>query len=383
MRVAVIGGRPPVDFRKIVAPAARGYPWPVQIISIQYLRAIAALMVVLFHLHPQLERMGVRAWPGEWLSSGVDIFFVVSGFIMWWTTCTGDVSPGDFMRRRIHRVVPVYWALSAVYVAVLLVAPRLMQSGVLELPHAVASFFFIPVLHPVTGYMMPLVTPGWTLNYEMFFYGIFALGLFLPRAHRLAFVSLAMVLLVLLGQLVDPQSRVADFYTSTLLLEFLFGVWLGVLFEAGRVLPPRALPLAALVAVVALVGLQRFATSETRFLFMGLPAMAVVFVAVSWERWRPVRGLPVALLLGNASYSIYLVHQLALSATAQAWRRAFDGPPWLVGSSFALAGVAVSVGLGLACHRLVEQPLGRLTRPLVARPAAAPQALPQPHPGSG
>ena len=355
----------------------------MQIISIQYLRAIAALMVVLFHLQPQLERMGIRGWPGEWLSAGVDIFFVVSGFIMWWTTRAGDVSPGEFMRRRIHRVVPIYWALSAVYVAVLLLAPRLMQSGQLELPHAVASFLFIPAVHPVTGYMMPLVTPGWTLNYEMFFYGIFALGLFLPRAHRLAFVSLAMLLLVLLGQVVDPQSRVADFYTSTLLLEFLFGVWLGVLFESGRVLPPRVLPLAAVLSVAALVGLQRFAVSETRFIFMGLPAAAVVFVAISWERWRPVRVLPVALLLGNASYSIYLVHQLALSATGQAWRRMVDGPLWLVGSGFALVGVAVSVLLGIVCHRLLEQPLGRLTLPLAVRSAVPSGNLPRPHSGRG
>lgn len=114
---------------------------------------------------------------------------------------------------------------------------------------------------------------------------------------------------------------------------------------------------------------------------MGLPATAVVFVAISWERWRPVPVLPVALLLGNASYSIYLVHQLTLSATGQAWRRMVDGPLWLVGSGFALVGVMVSVLLGLACHRLLEQPLGRLTRPLAVRSAVTSGPLPQPHPG--
>ena len=360
----------------------------MQIISIQYLRAIAALMVVLFHLHPQLERMGLRAWPGEWLSSGVDIFFVVSGFIMWWTTRTGDISPGDFMRRRIHRVVPVYWALSAVYVAVLLLAPRLMQSGELVLPHAVASFLFIPALHPVTGYMMPLVTPGWTLNYEMFFYVVFAFCLMLRDLRaRLAAVSAALIGLATAGVVFDPQGAQLAAYTSTLLIEFLFGIGVAVLVSRGITLPAPAALAAIGVGAAAWILSDGLNTQATRFFWWGLPAMAIVYGAVSWERRRKSPAWPLLLLFGDASYSIYISHQLSLSAAGQAWRKAAAGlPPLAMHLGFVVFGTLVAVVGGLLCYVLVERPLGRLTGrllpgrggppPTVA--AGEPQAAPKP-----
>lgn len=353
----------------------------MRINSIQYLRAAAALMVVVYHLQPQLDRMGVRDLPLDWLIAGVDIFFVVSGFIMWWTTRSGSVSPGDFARRRIHRIVPVYWALSVFYVVVLLVAPRLMQTGAFDPAHVAASFLFIPWPHPTVGYMMPLVTPGWTLNYEMFFYAIFALALFAPRGRQLAFVTGFLVTLAAVGLAARPGPGLLAFYTSTLLLEFLFGVWLGVLFERRRLIPAGLAPAVAVIAVVLLVGLHGLATARTRFLFMGLPAMAIVFAAVSWEAQRPLAMRPALLVLGNASYSIYLVHQLALSATGQLWRRLVEAPPWVSAAGFAVAGVSVSAIGGLVCYALLERPLGRLTAPLLRGPGVG--RLPEPAPSRG
>lgn len=127
-------------------------------------------MVVVYHLKPQLERMNASLLPADWLSAGVDLFFVISGFIMWWTTSGIEITPGRFMLKRVHRIVPLYWAVTGFYVVVLLVAPRFMQTGALDPAHAIASFLFIPWQHPVLAPAYPLVTPGWTLNYEMFFY---------------------------------------------------------------------------------------------------------------------------------------------------------------------------------------------------------------------
>ena len=175
----------------------------MRILSIQYIRALAALMVVIFHLILQLDKMNFRGPHSEWLSSGVDLFFVVSGFIMWWTTDNRDMTPTQFLQRRIMKSFLIYWAISSFYVFILLVSPGLMQSGALDFRHVVASFFFLPYPHPVSDQIWPLVPPGWTLNYEMFFYVIFAISLCLPQGPRLASLCAILVGLVAIGSVLD------------------------------------------------------------------------------------------------------------------------------------------------------------------------------------
>ena len=150
-----------------------------EIYSIQYLRGIAALMVVLLHVRVQLGRMGYGGYWPEFLMAGVDIFFVISGFIMWVTTFDGSTTPWQFLFRRFVRIIPVYWLLTTTTVAVMLVAPSAVQSGRFDSIHVLSSYLFIPTVHPLTGMMEPVLIPGWTLNYEMFFYIIFEIG----RAH--------------------------------------------------------------------------------------------------------------------------------------------------------------------------------------------------------
>lgn len=346
----------------------------MQIVSIQHLRGIAALMVVVFHLGPQLERMGVTALPPNWLAAGVDLFFVISGFIMWWTTYGVEITPGRFMLKRIHRIVPLYWAISSFYVLVLLVAPRFMQSGAFDPAHVAASYFFLPWPHPVVDANHPLVTPGWTLNYEMFFYLVFAVGLFLPgRRARLAAVAAMLCALVLAGLVFRPQGAQLQAYTATILLEFLFGMGIAALAARGALLPAAAALACIALGAAAWVGFDRFNTQGTRFLFWGLPAMLIVYGAVSWERRRSVPAWPLLLLFGNASYSIYISHQLSLSAAGQAWRRAVgDLPPLAATLGFGLFGVVVSVVVGLLCYALVERPLGRWTGRLLPGSGGAP-----------
>lgn len=130
--------------------------------------------------------MGVTFLPPNRLAARVDLFFVISGFLMWGTTWDSPITPGRFMLQRIHRIVPLHWAIISFYV-LLLAAPHLMQSGAFEPAHGITSSLFLPWPHPAIDANQPRVTPGWTLNYGMFFYLVFALGLFLPeRRARLA-----------------------------------------------------------------------------------------------------------------------------------------------------------------------------------------------------
>jgi hypothetical protein len=105
---------------------------------------------------------------------------------MWVTTSGRQVGVINFWRRRITRIAPLYWAFTLLMVGLMLVAPTVLQSSRYEGWHVLASFLFLPAQHPVMLSMEPVVIPGWTLNYEIFFYLIFGLWLLAPERWRLA-----------------------------------------------------------------------------------------------------------------------------------------------------------------------------------------------------
>ena len=107
-------------------------------------------MVVVVHIGLQLDRLGYGTYSVGWLSSGVDIFFVISGFIMWVSVeRRRTMTAAEFMRARLIRIVPLYWLVSAFVLATCLIAPQLLHTTVFEWKHALASFLFLPARHPV------------------------------------------------------------------------------------------------------------------------------------------------------------------------------------------------------------------------------------------
>lgn len=347
------------------------------LLSVQYLRAIAALMVVVFHLVPQLRRMDYTGYWPDWLAGGVDIFFIISGFIMWVTTVDRPMTPWTFFKRRLVRIAPLYWLLTTVVVIVMLVAPKLLQTTSFGLTHVLASYAFLPAISPATGWVNPVVNPGWTLNYEMFFYVVFGLGLLLRPNARFIAVSCVLAGLVSLRLLPLPEHFVIDFYTSGLLLEFIFGMAVARLYLAGRLLPTRAAAWVSLIAGgIALGAMLTLVPEWPRVIIFGLPSLAIVVGALSLELHGGVRHHAFAHLLGDASYSIYLTHFMTLSAFGQAWRRLglgeMTGGFWL----FGIVATVVATVIGLLAYRLVEQPLVRYFNR--RRKAAAPVSVPSP-----
>ena len=341
-------------------PAAAPQP---KLIGIQYLRALAAMMIVVLHLDHQLRGMG---YTGPWLSGlsgGVDIFFVISGFIMWVTTVDRPVTPLQFWSRRIARVVPLYWLLTSFLVLVMVVAPQLLQTARFDLSHVIGSYLFLPVIHPATGLFQPVVIPGWTLQYEMLFYLVF--GAFLFTAGRARFYAPVVVLmgLVALGAALrlDAQAPLA-FWTSDLLMEFAFGMALGWAATRRRVMSEAAVGLGWLLlagGMAAILLLAETTASLPRSMTAGLSSVAVVAGVLVLEARGKLRQIPVLHLLGDASYSIYLTHVVTLSAMGQAWRRlGLDASPAGL-AMFCLAAVLVSTIAGVICYGLVERPLNR------------------------
>ncbi len=330
----------------------------MDIISIQYLRGIAAMMVVVVHLHPQLERMGYQGYWPHWLAAGVDIFFVLSGFLMWITTRDRKVGVLEFYRRRAVRIVPLYWLLTSVAVAVMLIAPQLMQTTRFGLFHVIASYFFVMVPNPA-GLIEPVLTVGWTLNYEMLYYVIFGLTLVLPTAWRFAATAIVLVGISMLGWfVVGNDTPILKVYTSDIVLEFLLGMGIGWWFSRPHKGGSAALGWLLVLGGFAAIALASvFAPEASRPLAQGVPSAAIVMGAILLERFQALPRFNVLHTLGDASYSIYLSHAFVLSALSQGWRKLnLDSlPGGRVG--FCVVGIVACAVAGLVVYYLMEKPL--------------------------
>ena len=331
-------------------------------ITIQYLRGLAAMLVLASHalLYPLVEHNLAFGRLG-WL--GVILFFVISGFIMVAVTGEGKFSAPDFLRRRFIRIVPMYWAATLLAAALALFAPQLFKTTVYDGAELVMSLLFIPFHNPVSGGIHPLYKLGWTLNYEVFFYVCFALLAFLGAGARVVWLTAAFTALALAGLIFEPQPAIPQFYTSFMPLAFCAGAWLGLATLRGGVgmLPQKAIYAALLIGLAALA--EGFAWDrgvvEDGFAFVGFVtfASALVMLAV---RFEPV--LPrIALLerIGDASYSIYLVHiyEVAILAglafkllnPANLWADYLVGAVSIIGGTLA----------GMVLYELVEKPVLR------------------------
>jgi peptidoglycan/LPS O-acetylase OafA/YrhL len=237
----------------------------------------------------------------------------------------------------------------------------------LEAAHILKSYLFVPAMHPNLALIAPVYTLGWTLNYEMFFYLLFGFCLFVPSPRlRFALLAAAFLLLVAGGLLIQPQGAIARTYTDPIMLEFLAGVMLAILspllMRGGALL--GLLLLATAIAWVAVV--YGYGFVPERIVSHGIPAVTAVAGAVMLEanaRRRPNR---LWLMLGDASYSIYLAHpfaqRLLLIGVNRTVGLAFVSPTLYVLSAF-----VIGIAGGVICHFLLERPLLVAGRSLIGR----------------
>jgi exopolysaccharide production protein ExoZ len=319
---------------------------------LQQLRAIAALMVVLQHARfPHYP-----AWKGDTFGLlGVDLFFVISGFVIYWVT-RRETSFRRYLVRRIVRIVPLYWMLTLLMAAAVLLAPQLFKQTVFDLVHFLQSLAFVPAFNPNRpDEIQPLLTPGWTLNYEFFFYLSFGFVFFLCRKlpSRLFLFTALFLALVIAGQVFAPKNPAVLTYTSPKLLEFLAGIWIGVWINNGTALPGRRGALMFLLAGWLCLLFEPLLFGWGALLGAGM----VVLGAVALERVWPIKNQTME-FLGDASYSIYLTHVLALGALRMGWLRvpALNGMPFEP-VAFMLVGIVLSACVGSLTYLAVERPV--------------------------
>jgi len=329
--------------------------------SIQYLRALAALMVVLCHTVPEpgAARAGAVSQFALVGAMGVDMFFVISGFVMA-LICASETRPFEFLRRRLIRVAPLYWMCSLVALAAALAGGRMHVETPPTLGLIVSSFLFLPYWDASVGRVTPLLTQGWSLQYEMFFYLVIALGLAVAPRRVLTIVGAAIAGLAAIGAVAGVPhhgpASLLDVYVDPMLAEFVAGLAIGGLWRAERLPGPRA---AAALLVFGLAGLAAalFAGPDptpARALVWGGPCALIVLGCVALEAAGRMPDLPLLSAIGDASYSLYLTHgDLAL---ALGRLRGLLPPGSLASFAFAAATTAICVAFATLAYRYVEAP---------------------------
>ncbi len=274
--------------------------------SLQILRAVAAIMVVAFHISGA-EHLPGRPWQAG-LQAGVDVFFVISGFVMVISTAKRTVSPAKFMLDRLRRIVPLYW----IALAITLVAIHfgMIQRPLPQANEVAKAALFVFYFDSYSGQPLPYLGLGWTLNYEMFFYVLFALTIMLPRGKQIMILAVMFACLVALRPFADRNDALALRLTSPMPFEFLGGMLIAQC-RTYLVMVPQWL--AAILMVVAFGCLLAYLPGP-RTLSAGIPAALLVVCAIRCETLFNRDLFKSLRFVGDASYSLYLTHVFALSA---------------------------------------------------------------------
>jgi len=362
--------------------------------SIQILRALAATLVVVGHSYHDAGYIALQtARPPIDLSYfdtgiGVDIFFVISGFIMIYTTAGSFGRRGAalaFLKRRFVRIAPLYWLMTTGIILVAVVAPNFLNVPIENWHSIVMSYLFIPDIRG-NGEVRPILASGWTLNYEMFFYAAFACCLMLPLRRGVLWLGGFLVFISVVGSVVALPGTVLTFWTDSIVLEFMLGVLIGLAcLSSWRLSASTALTLTAIAVVLAIAfgpiwGWDRILP---RFLCAGMPAALLVAAAAWGPSLSPTRFVTLLVAMGDASYCLYLTHPFVLRPLRNIWI-ALDGGSLPLGLYVVTCVFVAAIG-AIAIYRLVERPLTsglqRRTRGLVksrsemialTNPAAAP-----------
>jgi len=347
---------------------------PMKFHSLQILRAVAAIVVVWHHIlraytvhaagpmtNLPSTPLGV-AWLREGLAVGVDIFFVISGFIMVYVAgpyVRGARPPLDFLIRRVERVYPPYWIATLILIA----GPLLKgATGDLTADRLIRSFLLVPGFNP-DGMVQPLLGVGWTLSYEMYFYLSFCLALTILRTRYWVPLTASIVGVWAVAVIIGDMSAIGRFLADPIVLEFLFGCAIGWYFLGhGRPHVPFVAVVAAVIAIFAASQLHETGAIAPlwRCLYWGIPAAVIVAYTVSltFVPQGPVGRF--AELLGDASFSIYLVHVTVIYVIVGRLNALLIGKGLMTRIEPAiLLSTIAAIAAGVAFHFVVERPINQ------------------------
>lgn len=349
--------------------------------SVHYLRGLAALLVVFFHFRYYLNDYYVHSHLGDLLFAngafGVDLFFIISGFIICYATQRPEPKPlVSYALKRIFRIYPLLIVSLVVFYLLFGDNNTSVLRSLLPL-HADYS-----QSGPFFGYNM--LSPVWTLTYEIFFYGLFFIGLMLSQRYRKVLVLALIMGVFVVSQLALNQELELSAYTqfdytsnvvlqpvmalvsSPMLLEFGYGIILYMVFQSlpewSAPTQRRLLPWVILLAVVAAIALYLPSFYGHGPLKWGLAAWVLLFAALLYERIQGIPTLPVLHFLGDISFSLYLTHIIMIKVIRKyGWDFGLEGGAafiWAVVASLVVATVlfyVVEKNAIVVCRKLLQR----------------------------
>ena len=260
--------------------------------SIQVLRFFAAFSVMMVHL-PVFEF-------GIW---GVDIFFVISGFIMMYVT---ENNEKFFLLKRIFRIVPLYWILTLGVFVLAIFIPEVLNNTTANTAHLIKSLFFIPFDKNGTGHF-PILFLGWTLNFEVIFYFLFSLSLVFFKENRMIACSIFIIIFLVFNKVFSEKNFIFETYANDIFIEFIFGmilftIWKRYKNKISTNLTNHFICLTILLVSIFILNYYNF----SRSISYGLPSLILAIYFLFFLNHLKFPKILVS--LGDASYCIYLLH---------------------------------------------------------------------------
>jgi exopolysaccharide production protein ExoZ len=285
--------------------------------SVQFLRFVAAALVVCDHLASALLKYFPATSSSQLMyitgfgACGVHIFFVISGFVMMYTSFSvhGEgFNWQDFISRRAIRIYPIYWVYASIYI---------IARYLLGTPYSLSPWQFVGAYLLLPNEAANIIGPGWTLSFEVYFYICFSIAMSFGLRAGMKLLFVFFLASTLAGVLLRPSSDAAlHVFTNSLLLEFLAGMFIGYLvISKRRVIRSASMTMIVVGLVLFLVGIVVGYQRLPSALMWGIPSALIVGGAVFQE----VSGRAPSLVrrlawLGDSSYSLYLLHVLVIDS---------------------------------------------------------------------
>ena len=267
---------------------------------IQFLRFIASLLVMLTHSFSPFFNGAL----------GVDIFFVISGFIMMYIT---SIDVKKFLIKRIIRIIPLYWTLTILFFLVILFFPILVDKSSLNFSYLFKSLLFIPYNSGEGHY--PLIFLGWTLNFEIIFYIIFGLSILFTKKYRFYLSTFLIIIFFLINSFFSEKFFFSYVYSNYIIFEFIIGM---IIFNLWinyhhNIFNNNYIRIILFLVLSTISSYLLFFNNSSRIVDYGIPASLIVFYFLFCFKNNKFPFIFV--LLGNASYSLYLTHPYIIQST--------------------------------------------------------------------
>lgn len=316
------------------------------IYNLQILRAFAAINVVIFHIISTSTFYGYEPYYLSlfrgWGANGVDIFFVLSGFVMLHSQLQKRRSPWNFFKFRVIRIAPIYWFVTLIaLLAYLLIPSSTFNSSVPSISHILESLFFVS--GAISG-KDPIVVVGWTLEWEMLFYLVFAASLIFNewnKSYLFVFISLLLISMIT---------------SEIIVIEFLFGMLIAYAFNRFKISHQLGLFI-TIIGFIFLLGSvnQVDQLPNNRVIMWGLPSFLIIFGLIYAKQYNS----PFLKYLGDTSYSIYLIHFLVYPLYYKVI--AYTSPS-LNYDFLALLCLVICISCGAFLYSFIEKPLTLLIK---------------------